>query len=250
MLCSGKTLAEMKPLAGRLGLACPLIVENGGAIVFPEGSFAGEVPGARLRAGDRILDLGAPRPDLIRSLAETAAEAQVSVRGFALMSADEVAALTGLTPAQARLALDREYDEPFLVVEETGLDRLVRAARARGLQVSHGGRFHHLMGGSDKGLAVRTLRALRERAGLHLPAVGLGDAATDLSLLQAVDRPIVMPRRDGSLDPVLAASLPSAEVAPAPGPEGWNAAVLAVLDGERLPAVAAQAARGESQTTS
>jgi hypothetical protein len=35
----------------------------------------------------------------------------------------------------------------------------------------------------------------------------------------------------------MAAVLPDAEVAPAPGPAGWNAAVLAVLGGGRLPQV-------------
>ena len=74
---------------------------------------------------------------------------------------------------------------------------------------------------------------------------------TDLALLLAVDRPIVVPRHDGSQDPVLAARLPDAERAPLPGPSGWNAAVLALLRGEDLPRVGPQLAdRGESQTTS
>jgi hypothetical protein len=57
-------------------------------------------------------------------------------------------------------------------------------------------------------------------------------------MLLAVDRPIVVPRPDGSLDNELAAALPDAERAPAAGPVGWNAAVLAVLGGRSLPRVA------------
>jgi hypothetical protein len=58
-------------------------------------------------------------------------------------------------------------------------------------------------------------------------------------MLERVDRPIVIPRSSGAIDNVLAARLPQAERAPAPGPAGWNAAVLAVLGGRRLRPAAA-----------
>jgi mannosyl-3-phosphoglycerate phosphatase len=73
--------------------------------------------------------------------------------------------------------------------------------------------------------------------------VGLGDAANDLALLRSVDRPIVVPRRDGRIDPALGAALPGAERAPRPGPAGWNEAVLTVIAGGALPAVAPREAR-------
>jgi hypothetical protein len=58
-------------------------------------------------------------------------------------------------------------------------------------------------------------------------------------MLELCDRPIVGPRANGSLEPALAGARPRAERAPGPGPDGWNAAVLAVLRGDRLPSVAA-----------
>ena len=45
-----------------------------------------------------------------------------------------------------------------------------------------------------------------------------------------------MPRPDGTLDPALAERLRGKERAPAPGPSGWSAAVLAALAGERAAA--------------
>ena len=54
-------------------------------------------------------------------------------------------------------------------------------------------------------------------------------------MLEVCDRPIVVPRANGSLEPSLAGALPRAERAPGPGPTGWNEAVLGVLRGERLP---------------
>ena len=235
VLCSGKTRAEMQALTRDLALAHPFIVENGGAIVFPLGSFDGDVPGARTVESLRILALGAPHAALVTALRELANETGVRVRGFADLAPEELESLTGLSGAAALLALQREYDEPFLVEDETAVAALARGAEARGLQLSHGGRFHHLMGGSDKGLAVRTLLALYHRAGYDPRSAGLGDAETDLPLLRAVERPVVVPRRDGTIDPVLASALPGAECAPFSGPAGWNAAVLALIEGRRLP---------------
>jgi len=122
---------------------------------------------------------------------------------------------------------------------DAGTDaRLEEAARKRGLRVTRGGRLHHLSGPGDKGEALRALLRLLP-LDPHGRNVGLGDAANDLPMLEVVDRPIVMPRRDGEIDAVLAAALPGAERAPGPGPSGWAAAVVAVLAGESLPRVAA-----------
>jgi mannosyl-3-phosphoglycerate phosphatase len=239
VLCTSKTRAELAPLAARLGLDSPTIVENGGAVVVPAYLLPAPPAWAR-REGDRvILPLGVERRVLVDALPDVAREAGVTVRSFAQMEVAEIAALTGLGPDAVALAREREYDEPFLVLDAAGRDteldaRLDRAARARGLRVTHGGRLHHLTGPTDKGRAVRTLVELRP-APPGASSVGLGDAANDVPLLRAVDRPIVMPGRGGGFDPVLAAALPHAERAPEPGPAGWARAVLAVLAGETLP---------------
>lgn len=226
VLCSSKTRAEMEPLAAAIGVRGPLVVENGGAIVDPGGA---------------VLVLGTTRDRLLEELPAVAREAGVRVRPFAEMPVAEVAALTGLPEEEAARAMRREYDEPFLVEEPAGRDpavdaRLDRAARGRGLRVTHGGRLHHLTGPADKGEALRAIAGAARGDG---DVVGLGDAANDLPLLLAATRPIVMPRPDGTVDPVLAARLPGVERAPGPGPAGWSAAVLAVLAGGALPRVGA-----------
>jgi mannosyl-3-phosphoglycerate phosphatase len=151
------------------------------------------------------------------------------VRGFSSLSAPELAQLTGLETSAAERALRREYDEPFLL--DAGSDEaLTRAAAARGLKVTRGGRFHHLLGPVDKGRALDRLLALYAAEGRRFALVALGDSPNDLSMLQRADRPILVPRAAGP-DAKLAAGLPRAEVAGAPGPAGWNEAVLTVLRG-------------------
>jgi mannosyl-3-phosphoglycerate phosphatase len=238
VLVSSKTRAEMEPLAEEIGAAGPLVVENGGAVVARRGSVAPWPPWGGAEGDRAVLVLGVTRDRLLEELPAVASEAGVRVRPFAAMSVAEVAALTGLSEEQAALAMRREYDEPFVVEDrrdrDPGVDsRLDRAARGRGLRVTHGGRVHHLTGPADKGLAVTAL-VHGWPGGIAGDVVGLGDAANDLELLLAVDRPILMPRPDGSVEPALAARLRGAERAPFPGPAGWSAAVLAALAGEPL----------------
>ncbi len=226
VLCSSKTRSEMERWALALGTWWPLVAENGGSLLWAE-------PG-----GYRAEARGEPRARLITALAEIAGEAGAVLRGFADLTATEVGALTGLGAAAAREAMAREHDEPFLV-DAGDLAAVAAAAERRGLRVTRGGRFHHLTGPADKGQAVREIMATYRAGGRLVQSVALGDAANDLSMLQAVDRPIVVPRPDGAPDAGLARALPRAELAPAPGPEGWNAAVMTVLRGERLPTVRA-----------
>lgn len=241
VLASSKTRAEMEALAPRLGLECALVVENGGALVVPRSWLAACPRQAAREAHAYVLRLGLPRDRLAEQLDTVALEAGLALEGFAALGPTEVARLTGLDPETARLACRRSFDEPFLVAGRAPGDapeelqgRLRAAARRHGLQVSSGGRFWHLTGDHDKGSALSVLLGLLAAEGRRFATVGLGDAPGDLSFLSLVDRPIVMPRQGRGPDPELAAALRGAELAPAPGPAGWNAAVLAALRGAPL----------------
>jgi mannosyl-3-phosphoglycerate phosphatase len=233
---SSKTRAELEALLDSLGIIGPFVVENGGAVVIPRHWLELAIPWARSEGHHLVLELGARRPELVRALAEVARETGVKVRGFAEMTLPELEDLTGLSRPAAMRALVREYDEPFLA--EGGAKAtaaLATAARRRGFTVTRGGRFHHITGHSDKGRAARVLLNLLAAVHGRVRSVALGDAANDAPLLAVADRPILVPRPDGSFATELVKACTSAERAPAPGPRGWNAAVLAVLAGEPLP---------------
>lgn len=233
VLASGKTLAEMEQVARLVAVNAAFIVENGGAIVIPPG-FSDEA-GASPAGAAIVVELGTSRTALVAHLADIAAETGARLRGFADLTLEETASLTGLPEPLARLARDRHYDEPFLVEPPAVLAAIEAGADRRGLRITHGGQWHHLTGLTDKGTALEVLLQRCRGAGRPV-TVGLGDAPNDLSFLRIVDRPIVIPRPDG-VDPGLAAALPHAERAPSPGPEGWNAAILSVLAGRSLPRV-------------
>lgn len=206
----------MQPLARALPATGPFIVENGGAIVVPGGHLP-RLAGRRDAEGYGHVVLGTGRDALVRALAAMADESGARVRGFSALSADDVAALTGLDVPAATLALRREYDEPFLV-ESGSEERLARAAAARGLRITRGGRFHHLLGPVDKGRALQRLVALYAAEGRRFSSVALGDSPNDLSMLEASDRPILIPRRTGRPIPCSRRRFPRPRSRPNLGP--------------------------------
>ena len=228
VLCTSKTRAEVEPIRAALGNAHPFIVENGGGVYVPLGYFPFETDGAE-RCGDyAVIPLGDPYSELTRALARASQVSGVGVRGFADMTDDEVATETGLTPAAARLARQREFDEPFVVMEPARAPELLAAIEREGKRWTAGGRFYHITGANDKAAAVRLLVTLYRRQLTDVRTVGLGDAPNDAELLREVDLPILIgsPHVDR-----LRALVPGGQVTTLEGPAGWNAAVLALLDG-------------------
>jgi mannosyl-3-phosphoglycerate phosphatase len=238
VLASSKTRAEMERLARHLEVDAPLIVENGGAVVVPRRWAAGGAPaGADADPAGWVVTLGAPRDRLVAGLADIAATLGTRLTGFASLSTADVQRLTGLPAEAAAAAMSRAYDEPFLLDDPARLADVSREAHARGFAVTRGGRFFHLTGPTDKGRALRALLEAAAGQGLALTTIVLGDSANDGPMLAIADRPIVVPR-PGGVAPALAGAFAQAECAPAPGPAGWNAAVLAALEGAELPRVA------------
>lgn len=228
ILCSSKTHGEVWALWRELGLNGPFIVENGGAIYWPVGTFAFPIDGVQCRGGMELVEFGTAVAILRDELRKAARQCGVRTRSFGEMELEEIARLTGLGRDRAALAAERQYDEPF-VVEAGEAEKLFAALRSRGLEVTRGGRFFHLIGRHDKGRAVKTLLDLYRRSDPAICSVGLGDAANDLALLAQVDRPILVRKYDGSWDQEVLKAIPAIERSQRIGPEGWREAVEKVL---------------------
>jgi mannosyl-3-phosphoglycerate phosphatase len=231
ILVSSKTQAEMEPLRLALQNDAPFIIENGGAIFIPEGIFDFSPDGAEFRTPYHVIEMGVTYDRLRSGLKEVAQTVGVDVRGFGDMSVDEVALRTGLSPAGARLAKQRQYDEPFVMVDGgLNAERFVCEAAHAGLVVTRGDRFWHLHGPSDKGRACRYLidcyRQAASARGTVLTTAALGNSANDASMLAVVDRPIVIPNTTTYRADI---SAPTWAVGSGPGPAGWNRAVLDLL---------------------
>ncbi len=223
VFCSSKTRAELLFWRRRLRNRHPFVSENGGGVFIPAGYFPGR--DRRPRAdGLAALPLGVPYARLRREFSALRQRLGADARGFGDMSVSEVAALTGLTRHQARLALQRDFSEPFLFA--CGEDRrFLRAIEATGRSWTRG-ELYHLMAGHDKGRAVSLLLARYRRLGPVLSAA-LGDGLNDLPMLRVVERPFLV-RRPGGFAPGV--DFPGLARTRGVGPAGWNEALLALLD--------------------
>ena len=236
VFCTSKTRAEVEFLRRKMGSAHPFITENGGGIFIPHGYFPQRIEGAVTVKTYHCLALARPYAEILDALDEIAAEAGVEAVGFHKMSAKEIAENSGLDAQQVQLARQRDYDEPFFLAGATPKkeEAFIRLARERKMEVVRGTRFWHIHAGSDKGRGVRELmkhyRAARR--GSKLRSIAFGDSANDLPMLLAADAAVLLPKPDGSSDETVTAKLPRIIRGSAPGPVGWNEAVLALFETE------------------
>jgi mannosyl-3-phosphoglycerate phosphatase len=227
VLCTSKTRSETERWRQALGNAHPFVVENGGGAFVPRGYFPFEVGGGESGSPYEELVFGTPYMELRRVLAGMKSRIAPALRGFGDMTDEEVAGLCGFSVEDARLAKQRDYDEPFVAGDGASLEALEAAAAEAGLRIVRGGRFLHLIGANDKGRAVSALRGLYEKARGPFRTVGLGDSLNDEPMLRAVDIPVVVGKPGGGHDPGI--DLPGLVRAPGAGPRGWREAVLGIL---------------------
>ncbi len=219
VFCSSKTSPEIRRIQQEIGVEDPFIFENGGGIWLP----------ARLRGSETEMAIGLPRSELADHLKEIARRHRFEFRSMLEMSDGELADETGLTLEDARLARKRVFSIPFLI-SSSGIDikALQDEARSRGLRLTAGGRFFHLMGPYDKGYATRKLRDIYTGYwGSPIKMIGLGDSRNDLEMLREVDVAICIPNPQSRVP--LTDEVAWSLVADAPGPRGWNEAIIQVL---------------------
>jgi mannosyl-3-phosphoglycerate phosphatase len=230
---TSKTRAEVEPIHEALGIRAPFLVENGGAVFIPRGTFPFEPPNAERRGAYDVIPYGASHRSLVAHLDEIEAETGVPLVCFHRMTAAEIAAETGLALTAAGHAMMREFDAPFRLSDPDlpGRANVEESIRAKGLSCTPGARFLHLHMGCDKGAAARALADVYRKADGKVWTVGIGDSAADLPLLESMDAPAVVRAEDGAVDPELAARLPHALRAKGMGPSGFVEIVKQLLAG-------------------
>ncbi len=238
VLATSKTQAEVALLRRQLGVPGASIVENGGSIVI-DSAVRDPVSGASTSAGDGVesIQLGPEYAHIVQRLAQLRREFSLDFAGFSDMSDEDVAKETGLDLPAARRARDRMSSEPIVWRDsEEALERFVRALDAQGFELTRGGRFFHVLGRVSKASALRVLleAAISKRPPSEpqecQQILALGDSPNDCELLEMADVAVVVP------NPAARSPLQPREgwrLASAPGPTGWNEAVLDVVGGSQ-----------------
>ncbi|OHV09509.1 HAD-IIB family hydrolase [Kushneria phosphatilytica] len=192
ILNTSKTAAEVLPLYHELGLDAPFVTENGGCVYLPESWVINE--DVDVDGWARVV-LGASRSRILTVLEAIRETESLRFRGFADMTHQEVMTLTGLDEPSARRACQREASEPLIWRDsETALDHFRLELIGAGLELTRGGRFHHVMGETcSKGRACGWLISrLEQRLGTSVSSIALGDGPNDVSMFDTVDAAVII----------------------------------------------------------
>lgn len=226
ILCSSKTRAEIEIYRQRLKNEHPFISENGGGIFISEEYFGFVIEG-ELRNGYKIITLGRPYNEIRKVFLEIRERLVIKAKGFGDMNAKEISILASLPLEEAILSKKRDFDEPFIFeAGETKVEIFLEAIEEAGLRWTQG-RFYHILGDNDKGMAVKILKNLYERMHGAIKTIGLGNNFNDLPLLKEVDYPVLVQNEDGSYETRI--NLPNLIKAEGIGPEGWNKAIMRLV---------------------
>ncbi len=228
ILNTSKTFAELKSWIGKLNIKHPSIVENGSAIFIPQGYFSDTVLKGQWVdnsfAGYQVIVLG----ESIVTLAAFLSQHKPAAIDFSSCSVDEAIQLTGLNPQQAAEAQNRQYSIPLSFDNVEQEQEFSELARQHGFATLKGGRFLHLLGKTDKGLASQRLKQFYEAENkARYGVIALGDSPNDTAMLTQSDIAVVVNSPSSeNLKPSTNELIRTQQQAP----QGWNEGVQLALE--------------------
>lgn len=216
---TSKTEQEVLALGDELGVHAPFAIENGGAVYVPPGTFGDG-------GAEGLLPFGVAYPKIRAALDELAASFRF--RGISEMGEQEVEVACGLPPGAVSASRNRQFSEPLIWRDAPGrLEPFAHRLQAHGLILKRGDRFVHVMGETDKRVAVECLMPRYRRRHPHVRSVALGNGPNDLGMMAAADIAVLINNPGGRN-----IQYPQARTPAGTGPAAWSRAVQALLEDE------------------
>ena len=235
ILCSSKSRAEIEVYRKKLSNNEPFISENGGAIFIPEGYGSLKCEFDKIDDGYLVIEVGSEYQVLVDAFEKIKRRTGTNIKSITEFTIDEIVELTGLNREEALLAQKREYMLPFIIDGREGdVENIKDEILSLGLNYTEGARFVHLMGGNDKGKAVKILADIFKKNSpeTRIITVGLGDSLNDLPMLEVVDKAFLMKKEAGNYEERI--KVEDLIYADGIGPTGWNKAVLGLFNNNSI----------------
>jgi mannosyl-3-phosphoglycerate phosphatase len=194
---TSKTKAEVIKLQKKVGINEPFIIENGAALFIPEGYQDIQIDYCDNFEEYKVLIFGKRYDQILNFYNEYKDE--FGMKGFSDMSLEEVMEYTSLDEEAAKLAVQRDFTEPFILKDSSKLQRLSNLANTYNIKITKGGRFFHLIGQKqDKGIAVKKTSELFSKLyNEQIQSIALGDGPNDIVMFENVDIPIAIKNHKG-----------------------------------------------------
>lgn len=214
IIVTSKTKQEILKLRKQLNINYPFIVENGAGIFIPE-----DKEFEQINMGKNYSETLC----FINQYRET-----FNIKSFFDMSEKLISSLTGLDIENSRLAKKRDFTEPFIIEDESNIEKLRQESLKEGFDIIKGGRFYHLITkDQDKAHAVLKLKNIYEKKyNKKFKTIALGDGENDKTMLDVSDISILIKKVDGTFIDYDKKNLIKTQ---AIGPKGWNEALKGIL---------------------
>ena len=226
---TSKTAEEVVRLQQDMAIVDPFIVENGSAVYIHKNDprfdqtdlLETSISGVECYQST----LGKPRKEIIGALEQLREDHDWSFLGFNDMKSEQLAEHTGLQLENAIAANNRHFSEPLLWQDSNeNLATFERYLATADLTLLKGGRFYHVLGKTNKGMAIQWLQD-RQHEKLTPALIALGDSGNDLDMLKIADYPVLVKSPAHAFPDFDHKNLIRTR---AIGPAGWNEAITQI----------------------
>ncbi len=224
---TSKTFEETKLFREEMGLIdYPFAIENGGAVYFPKvyEDFL-DCKYKVSKDGFCKVEIGMHINNILPLLREASKRYEVNVKTIFDFSDEEFERILNLKGEIVKKVKEREYDIPFVLKSnESDKEEFFKELKAFGLKIIKGGRFYHLSGEYDKGMAAEIIYKFYRNfyKNSDLKTIGLGDSENDLPMLKFVEIPVLVRKKSGVYSEEIKKEIKDIFLTKKPAPEGWN----------------------------
>lgn len=192
---TSKTQAELETLRKALDNQHPYIIENGAAVFIPQGYFEHQPEGTELQGEYWVKNFVKPRSHWQKLIKKVSAHYKGQFTTFSKAGIEGIMVMTGLDERAATEASQRQYGEPFQWHGETmAKEEMLNALKALGANILEGGRFVHVSGNTDKGVALDWLTQVfkSQLPRKTIQTLALGDSQNDVAMLESADYAVIV----------------------------------------------------------